>query len=124
MPDTTVSVKKDGTGDYTTISSAEAASNVSTGYYKIEIQDAGQYNESVNISGATGTESISNYVWLTVASAYRHSGVGATSGHARIYDSSATVLTASDNFTRVEYLDIHNTSGGAGHALRGIFSPN
>jgi hypothetical protein len=124
MADTTVSVKKDGTGDYTTISSAEAASDVSSGYYKIEIQDAGQYNESVNISGATGTESSSNYVWLTVASAYRHSGVAATSGHARIYDASATVVIASDNFTRVEYLDIHNTSGGAGHALRALSAEN
>ena len=113
MPDTTVAVKQDGTGDYTTISSAVAAANVSSGYYKIEIQDSNKYSEQVVISTASTTAS--NYVWLTVASANRHQGVAGT-GHARVYDNTASggVIDMNASYTRVEYLDIEHGANGHG----------
>ena len=106
MADTTVSVKQDGTGDYTTIGSAVAAANVSSGYWKIEIQDSNTYNETVAISTASTTSS--NYVWLTVASSHRHQGVSATSGHA-LLSSSSYPLTLNSDYARVEYLEIFGT---------------
>ena len=114
MPDTTVAVKQDGTGDYTTISSAVSAANVSSGYYKIEIQDSNQYSEQVVISTASTTAS--NYVWLTVASANRHQGVAGT-GHARLYDETASgnVIDINASYTRIEYLDIKH--GWSGHGI-------
>ena len=113
MPDTTVAVKQDGTGAYTTISSAVSAANVSSGYYKIEIQDSNQYSEQVVISTASTTAS--NYVWLTVASANRHQGVAGT-GHARVYDNTASagVIDMNASYTRIEYLDIEHGANGHG----------
>ena len=107
MADTTVTVRQDGTGDYTTISSAEAAGDVSSGYYKIEIDDSSTYNENVTIS-VTGTGSSSNYVWLTVSAGNRHAGIAASSGHARITGG----LTVQEPYTRIEYLDIDAPSTG------------
>ena len=106
MADTTVTIKQDGTGDYTTIGSAVAAANVSSGYWKMEIQDSNTYNESINIATASTTSS--NYVWLTVASSHRHQGVYATSGHARLISSSYPLKLNSD-YARVEYLEILGT---------------
>ena len=106
MADTTVTIKQDGTGDYTTIGSAVAAANVSSGYWKMEIQDSNTYNESINIATASTTSS--NYVWLTVASSHRHQGVSATSGHARLINSSYPLKLNSD-YARVEYLEILGT---------------
>lgn len=111
MADTTVTVKQDGTGDYTTVSAAMAASDVSSGYYKVVIDDSSSYNESVNMSPATGTPTSSNYVWLTVSEGNRHSGVAASSGHARIYNNGSTVIsTSTDSYPRIEYLEIESTA--------------
>lgn len=115
MADTTVSVKQDGTGDYTTISSAVASADVSTGYYKIEIQDSNAYVESVSLTAA-GTATLSNYVWLTVSEGNRHSGVAGI-GHARITPSSGTALTLNDDYARAEYLELYPPSGQTGAFL-------
>ena len=113
MPDTTVIVRQDGTGDYTTISSAVAASNVSSGYYKIEIDDSNSYNESITFSPATGTATSSNYLWLTVSEANRHSGVAATSGHARVASGgSNNTFFINHDYGRIEYLQIDQLGTG------------
>jgi len=110
MPDTTVTVRQDGTGDYTTITSAEAAANVSTGYYKIEIDDSNTYNEIVSLN-PSGTPTSSNYLWLTVSEGNRHSGVSATSGHARVAaTASAHNVQMTSDYARVEYLEIYSSS--------------
>lgn len=115
MPDTTVTVRQDGTGDYTTVTSAEAAADISSGYYKIEIDDSNSYNEYVTIS-VSGTPSASNYVWVTASSGNRHSGVSSTTGHARIFTSSSGTypLKIYENYTRVDYLELDRVSNGSG----------
>ena len=111
MADTTVTIKQDGTGDYTTIASAIAASNVTSGYYKMVIDDSNSYNENVQLSPATGSPTSSNYMWLTVSDGNRHSGVAATSGHARIYQGgSSNALVFNSAYGRAEYLEINTTS--------------
>lgn len=106
MADTTVTVRQDGTGDYTTISSAMAAGDISSGYYKIEIDDSNTYTENIGVS-VTGTGTIDNYVWITVSAGNRHGGVAASSGHARIVGSSLYGLHVYEDFTRIEYLQIN-----------------
>lgn len=106
MADTTVTVRQDGTGDYTTIVSAMSAADISTGYYKIEIDDSNTYTENIGIS-ATGTATVDNYVWLTVSAGNRHSGVAANSGHARIVGSFVYGLHVYTDFSRIEYLQIN-----------------
>lgn len=120
MADTTVSVKKDGTGDYTTIASAVAAADVTTGFYKIEIQDDGDYAENVNILCA-GTPTINQYVWLTVASANRHSGVAGT-GHARISGAGGWCVLSNEEYTRVEYLELSGALGCRWNESFGLLS--
>lgn len=111
MPDTTVVVKKDGTGDYTSLSSAVNAANVSGGWYKIEIQDNGDYAESLNFSGATGTESATNYTWLTVAEDYRHTAGPIADYSVSVPTNARWTVTAlstiADNYTLIEWLDIN-----------------
>lgn len=118
MPNTTVAVKQDGTGDYTTISSAVAAASLGSGYYKIEIQDSNQYSEQVTINVSSPTSS--NYVWLTVADGHRHQGVAGT-GHARVYHNTAgnAVIDNDTNYTRIEYLDIEHGANGGGIEANG-----
>ena len=107
MADTTVTVKQDGTGDYTSISAAENAANVSSGFYKIVIDDSNTYNEAVMIDGATGTANINNYVWLTVSAGNRHDGV---MGNGAVLTSTSINLDIRQNFTRVEHLEIQHQS--------------
>jgi len=109
MPDTTVTIRKDGAGDYTTISSANAASDVSTGYYKMVVDDQGEYTSSINLTPNTGTATASNYVWLTVSEGNRHSGVAGT-GHARIVRGPTLVILG--DYSRLEYLELKGTAGG------------
>ena len=107
MADTTVTIKQDGTEDYTTISSAVAASNVSSGFYKMVIDDSQVYNENVTLEAATGTTTSSNYLWLTVSSGNRHSGVVLSStpgNYARLNGSASHGCWLKDDYTRVEYL--------------------
>jgi len=112
MADVTKSVIAGGGGDYTTITAAEAASDVSTGWYKIEIQDNSTYTEAVNISGSTGTDSATNYVWLTAASANRHNG-SFSGSHCRLHQTgSLTCLTVSDSYARIDWLHFYRTSVG------------
>ena len=111
MPDTTVTVRKDGTGDYTTIVSAEAAANISTGYYKIEIDDSSEYSGPVVVN-VSGTPTINNYVWITVSEGNRHAGVAGT-GHARLrIGQFAAGVDLDSDYARLEYLEID----GAGNA--------
>jgi hypothetical protein len=109
MADTTVTVRTDGTGDYTTITAAVAASDVSSGYYKIEIDDSSVYSAAVNLSPATGTPTSSNYMWLTVSDGNRHAGVAGT-GHASVNVAGTQALQLSSDYARVEYLEIETGS--------------
>jgi len=106
--------------DYATPALWEADSDVSTGFWKGTIEDTTAYGE-VTFSGATGTPTINNYVWLTSATGNRHSGVAGT-GHARIEGTPGTpaaLLTINENFTRIDYLQIKLTgSGSSDEAIR------
>jgi len=94
-----------GTGEtYTTIAGWEAASDVSTGFWKGELKDTTAYG-GVTIAGVTGTPSISNYVWLSATSGNKHSGKSGTT-HARIEAKGAGAVTISDDFTRIDDIEI------------------
>lgn len=116
-PNKTVSVHKT-LGDYSTIQSAiddcsvwDASPVSADGYYKIEVTDAATYTETLTIgSGEIATPTIDHYLWLTAASGVRHSGVSATTGHARLTASSAEVITVNLKHTRIEWLEIDQAS--------------
>ena len=107
-----------GTGEtYTTIAGWEAASDVSTGFWKGELKDTAAYG-GVTISGVTGTPTISNYVWLSATSGNKHSGKSGTT-HARIEAAGAGAVTISDDFTRIDDIEIRLTgSNGSDEAIR------
>jgi hypothetical protein len=118
MADTTVTVRQDGAGDYTTIASAEAAADISSGYYKIVIDDSNSYDESLTLN-VPGTATSSNYLWLTVSEGNRHSGVAATSGHARLAPGGLEALQIIEWYARVEYLEIYTPSNKTAVRLNG-----
>lgn len=107
-----------GSGElYTTIPLWEADSDVASGYWKGELKDTTSY-AGATIAGVTGTPTIANYVWLTAASGNKHSGLAGTS-HARIAASGAGVVTISDDFTRIDYIEIGVTgSNSSDEAIR------
>lgn len=113
MPDQTKTIISGGGGDYTTLQAWENDADVSGGFWKGEIQDNASY-AAVTISGPTGTPTASNYVWLTVASGNRHAGKFDT-GKARLVNTSngTHCITVSTDFTRIEYLQIHQDSTGS-----------
>lgn len=112
--------------DHTTIASAMSwmAANHTLGVDgigKIEIIDSAEYTEEVDVSGISGTASITSYIELTASSGNRHSGVAGT-GHARLHTnptSNSAVITVSENFTYIHHLEIH-LSSSAGASDEGI----
>ena len=98
--------------DHTTISDWEANVGVfGTDTYKGIVSTNDEFNENVSMAGSTGTPSITSYLWLTVASANRHSGVVGT-GHGRIRNTAnSNVFNVTANFTRIEWLEIEQGSG-------------
>lgn len=110
MPDQTKTI---GSGlDYATITLWEADSDVSSGFWKGEIQDASEFNETVSITGSIGTESAVNYVWLTVRDAERHGGVAG--GGARMRGSAGGhVIEIDESYVRIEHLEIQQDSSGS-----------
>lgn len=124
MADTTVTIKQDGTGDYSTIGSAISASSTSSGYWKMVIDDSNSYNESIDLTPNSGGTTSSNYMWLTVSEGNRHSGVAASSGHARIYHTGNYVVRMGShayNYARIEYLEVECT--GTSSYTHGIEGP-
>lgn len=105
-------------GDDTTIASAMSFMQANhtlgvDGIGKIEIIDNAEFNESVDISGISGTASITSYIELTAAVANRHSGVKGT-GHARIRASDGNhAITIEESFTYVHHLEIRQNGSGA-----------
>lgn len=76
MADTTVVVKQNGTGDYTSIQAAVDDADITAGRYIIEIQDAELYAENVVIGGSVGAPATStNHIVLRVDDANYHAGV-------------------------------------------------
>ena len=104
MPDTTVTVKQDGTGDYTSISAAENAAYLPGGYHKIVIDDSNQYTEAVTFSAGGATSS--NYLWLTVSEGNRHGGVAGSGARIKRPLTDTVVLNVTNNYTRFEHLEV------------------
>ena len=99
-------------GDYTTITAWEAAADVSAGIWLGNIIDAAEFAENVVISGPVGVPSAANYVYLTVDPSVRHSGKAGTT-HARMRSAAGGhIITVSESFTRIEYLEIQQASSG------------
>ena len=126
MP-STVTIKKDGTGDYTTIASAIPSSLSSgDGVYTAKIQDSSLYTERVVI-WTSGTSS-SDYVKLTVAASHQHGGGpfkyynDSTPGHAQARGTTSGAMSIGSDYAMVEGLDIvgYGTYGsyiGATHVV-------
>jgi len=115
MADTTVTVRQNGTGDYTTLASAEAAADISSGYYKIEIDDSNQYTEVVTVS-VSGTPTSSNYIWFTVSEGNRHGGVAGSGARVKKPGTNTVIFDVYTNYTRFEHLEIID---GYGFQVRG-----
>ncbi len=110
MPD---QIKTIGSGqDYATITLWEADADVSDGYWQGIIMDNAEFNETVVVAGITGTPTIDNYVWLTVDASVRHSGVAGTGARIRGSTNGTHVFLLSENFCRIEYLEIQQDSSG------------
>lgn len=115
MADTTVTVRQNGTGDYTTIASAETGANTSSGYYKIVIDDSNQYTESVTVSGSSLSTS-SNYIWITVSEGNRHDGVAGSGARVKKPTTQSVVFDVYEPYTRFEHLEVID---GYGFQVRG-----
>ncbi len=84
-----------------------------TDIYKGIISTNDNFDENVTLAGSTGTPSITSYLWLTVASANRHSGVAGT-GHGRMRATGTThILTMNAAFTRVDWLELKVDQAGS-----------
>ncbi len=106
--------------DHATVAAWESAVEpFGTDIYKGIISTDDNFDENVTLAGSTGTPSITSYLWLTVASANRHSGVANTS-HARMYSVQLShILQLNADFTRVEWLDIkQDQSGNSDEGIR------
>ena len=110
----TIVEKTIGSGkDHATVTLWEAnVGNFGTDTYKGIIQESVEFNESVDLTGGTGTPSITSYLWLTTDPANRHAGVAGT-GHGRMRANDGNhVITINANFTRVDWLEIQQDGGG------------
>ncbi len=101
-------------GDYTSIAAWESAHvSFGTDIWKGVCSASVEYNETPNLQGGSGTPSITSYLWLTSDPANRHAGIAGT-GHARIRGSSgAHVITITADWTRVDWLELHQDSGSS-----------
>jgi len=82
VANTTKSIKASG-GDFTSISAAFAAgANVTSGWWKFEIQDNGTY-AAADLYSTTGSPTATNYVWMTADATHHHAGKEAGS-HATV----------------------------------------
>ena len=111
MADTTNSIQTGGGGDYTTISGWEADSDVSAGRWIGEIDDSNDHlDESIVISGSTGTPDKDNFVWLKATGSNRPLGV--YGGGSTVTDSSGHVFTVSEQFVVLEDIEIIQSGTG------------
>ena len=114
---------KSSLGDYTTIALWEAdTDNDLTGAGAVigEIYDVNP-TAALTIAGATNGDA-SNYRGLTVNSAYRHAGVWNTG---KMNWQVATLpLTVDESFTRLSYLQVHNSDATNGNGVIRLNNPN
>ena len=118
----TTTIKSSG-GDYTTIALWEAdTDNDLTGAGAVigEIYDVNP-TAALTIAGATNGDA-SNYRGLTVNSAYRHAGVWNTGK--MNWQVAALPLTVDESFTRLSYLQIHNSDATDGNGVLRINNPS
>ncbi len=73
MPNQTKIVKKDGSGDYTDLDACVKAADVSGGFWKCVVSDAGVYGP-VLINQSVGVPTESRNIIVTVSDDFRHGG--------------------------------------------------
>ena len=120
MADTTVTIAASG-ADYTTIASALAASDVSSGAWIMQITDTRNYgaltaDESLTFAATTGTPTQANRLILEADANSRHSGVlesEVDSNHAKLMSTSASnnPYQFQDSYTEIRYMQMGVTSG-------------
>lgn len=106
-------------GDYQTVQEAIDASDVTTGWFKIELIDDKAYAGNINISPATGTPGIGNYVWITSTPSAR--GDGTKGSGARIVGTVAgqNTINVNSSFVFIENIGIEqNSTGDSDEAIR------
>jgi len=117
MADTTVTVNSGGGADYTTVQAAIDASDVSTGFFKVEIQNNATYTETITAGGSTGTPTIANYLWITAIDAAYHGGDTTTGAKVQASGNNHT-FTCSENFVRFEKLRVGIGTGISNESFR------
>ncbi len=107
--------------DHATIALWESNVGVyGTDIYKGIIQEDAAFDENVTLLGSTGTPSATSYLWLTTDPANRHAGIAGT-GHGRMENTTAAAhcLTISQNWVRVDWLEIQQATS-TGESAEGI----
>jgi len=112
MADTTVTVNQGGGADYTVLQTAIDDSDVATGFYKVEIEDAVRYSENITAGGSTGTPTAANYLWITATDAAYHAGV--VGDGALVHPTAAGhAITITEAYVRLEKLHVRISSASA-----------
>jgi len=120
MADTTVTIAASG-ADYTTIASALAASDVSSGAWIMQITDTRNYgalaaDDSLTFAATTGTPTQANRLILEADADSRHSGVleaDTSSNHAKLMSTQGTInsYVFDDSYTEIRYMHFGSATG-------------
>lgn len=120
MADTTVTIAASG-ADYTTIASALAASDVSSGAWIMQITDTRNYgaltaDDTLTFAATTGTPTQANRLILEADANSRHSGVleaDTSSNHAKLMSTngSANAYQFDDSYTEIRYMHFGSATG-------------
>jgi hypothetical protein len=120
MADTTVTIAASG-ADYTTITAALAASDVSSGAYIMQITDTRNYgalavDEEIDFESTTGTPTQANRLILEADSSSRHSGVfelDTATSHAKLMSTTGlfNAYGLNENYTEIRYMHVGTTAG-------------
>lgn len=113
------SIKKDGTGDYTSINAWESATRgdlVSADEVRIGIiADTASYNENINISGST--TDATRYRHLMVSQSFRHNGLEVSGPYVQP-TASGHVFQINEDYFEASWLRITGWTGSSAEAFR------
>lgn len=110
---TVSSVQAGGGGDYTTLQTGENDTDVSSSTWELSVDDNSDYDETVTISGGTGTPTISNYFWLYANTSNSHAGSWDTgSARQQVDTASGHAFTIGSDFVRLSRWQVKQNSPG------------
>jgi len=117
---TVSSIVAAGGADYSTLQTWENDTVVTASTWEGSVDDNADYDETLTISGGTGTPTVSNYVWLYANTSNSHAGAWDT-GKARqqVDTASGHAITVDSAFVRILRWQIkQNSPAGSDEAFR------